>query len=716
MPFLKKATAQPSKPKAKISKAIKSALSTEYVQDSDDSEVENSDESTDTGNAVVKPRNGGDRPDKPRSLKTQSSKIPQSSAVKSTSPNGDAKDAEIDSQGGTTTDDDDDDDEVSSPPKPPMQSSTKRKRADSSPEVGKPFKKPLTNGTTHTNSSSPNAEAGANESRQSTTSEESESNDSASEDGSSESSEGEPETSAKTSLASPRKSSPIQNVAPEPPLPPYEPPPGFQSASIEIHPSSKLGDILAPSNLVGKEIWCITVPASVSIASMKEVPLQDISDGANVLSHKGADYCFVPENDGFYGKHALLLPSTTSNEYNPCKTSISKTLHVQQRVKLPNRAQLSAKPTDSTLRPTTHVKIPRQQPTGLKMRFHPFGASSDSESDIAKKNASKAAKFRKPESAKSAPKSKKRKRSEFANDSQSGTASPMRAKKSKPRHESPVITVNPSVNINSPAKPLSNSHETPQPAVNSEIPPQPAPQSILPASISKASEQIIPAETVDAASTIDRTTLTSDSKEKARRRAKDTGPDPEDKESSNPVETIPVVSGIEHSAPTAESQEKPQRRRPKKRKGPDPEDLQDSSKAQDSQLPTPGHSSPQKQSSQPQSQSQSQDLINTAQPLTAADEREDEKKETKEERKKRREEKRKKKAKAETELSKSSAQEQSQPQPQSQALLPDLTIPSLDMSHLFSFGTKTEEKGDKEVTEERKKKKRKKKKVEAEAI
>lgn len=294
-------------------------------------------------------------------------------------------------------------------------------------EHSKTITKSLTNGKHLKGSTPPKTKSGREDESEESGGEENQSNESASSDSGR---EGEPGSSAATSSPSPRKKIPAQQVVSNPNVPPYEPPAGFVAASISVQPSSKISEIFAPSNLAGKQIWHITTPASVPITSIKEIPSDSVQNGATVLSHKGADYGLVTETEAeMANNHSLLLPSMQSNGYRPCKTSVFNTLHLQQQLNLPTRAQLSAR---------THAKAPHQQPQGLKMRYQPFGASSDSDSDMADVHASKAPQFHAPETMQPKMHAKKRKHSDVEADEQTDSASPVNAKKPKSRHEAPV--------------------------------------------------------------------------------------------------------------------------------------------------------------------------------------------------------------------------------------------------------------------------------------
>ncbi|KAL9016986.1 MAG: hypothetical protein Q9185_005681 [Variospora sp. 1 TL-2023] len=177
-------------------------------------------------------------------------------------------------------------------------------------------------------------------------------------------------------------------IPPDPP-PPYDPPLGFRTATIAS--STKIRKLFTKEKLSGKQIWHITAPASVPIESIQEVPVQKVTSGASITSHKNADYGLITEADINSTEKVLLVPSSEGNVYTMTGTTIDKTLHLQQIVSLPSTAKLSGRPVKggSSL-PKTHIKAVRQQPTGLKMRYRPFGDEPQYE------GSDSAPRFRKP--------------------------------------------------------------------------------------------------------------------------------------------------------------------------------------------------------------------------------------------------------------------------------------------------------------------------------
>ena len=157
------------------------------------------------------------------------------------------------------------------------------------------------------------------------------------------------------------------------------PPPGFEAADI-TSPSSTLEDLISNSNLNGKELWHVIVPAEVPIKSIKKVSLQNVANGHSVLEHDGVHFGLQSEGTD-QGSCLLLLPSATHNQYRSTSVGVVKTLRLQQLVDLPLKSHRQDVSIDGIIAPSkVYKKSVRQQPQGLKMRYRPFGDESSSES------------------------------------------------------------------------------------------------------------------------------------------------------------------------------------------------------------------------------------------------------------------------------------------------------------------------------------------------
>lgn len=424
------------KPKAKVAKPAKttqpSLLSAEFVEDSD--------ESGDANTPSVKKPASKTAKSKPNSAKSAAPKPSPSQAKPSKKRKSPSPSPAKDTSGGESEDDGSSQDEErpakkrhlvaqdgSPTPKPkPVGVRLVPAKSSIKPSTSvKPLGQRIERGSEAAKNESNNEAGGSSE-------------DSSSGSESGKGSESESGSSDKTSLPSPRKKSPIQNSAPQKPTPTYEPPNGFESTSISIHPASKLSELLAPSNLQGKQIWHITAPEAITISLIKEVSPQNIGNGASVLEYHGAKYGLIPESEAEQASsRALLLPSTQTNNYRPSKTTIIKTLHLQQLVSLPNHAlEPAVHPNRSASSSDSYIKTPRQQPEGLRMRYRPFGVSDDSALESSPEPMPKAPEFRIPAPVNESSLARKRKRAK-SNDSSSNIGS---AVKSKKRKQSPQAT------------------------------------------------------------------------------------------------------------------------------------------------------------------------------------------------------------------------------------------------------------------------------------
>ena len=280
----------------------------------------------------------------------------------------------------------------------------------------------------------------------------------------SESSSGKESTSRssdKTSLQSPGKENSAQKGVPQQSTPSYEPPDGFEPTTISLHPASTLSDILAPSNLHGKQIWHITVPEPIPISSIKEVPLDSIRNGASIVEHHGAKYGLVPDPDAEQrSNRALLLPSIQTNNYQPSKANIVKTLHLQQLVSIPRHVTSPGNPSNRLASPSdSYRKTPRQQPEGLRTRYRPFGASDGSDVESTPEPMPKAPEFRIPDPVRESSAGKKRKRHESI-DSSSNAASTVKSKKRKKGHQATAGAIEDAVDIDAISAARSNRAES----------------------------------------------------------------------------------------------------------------------------------------------------------------------------------------------------------------------------------------------------------------
>ncbi|PVH88007.1 hypothetical protein DL98DRAFT_224718 [Cadophora sp. DSE1049] len=144
---------------------------------------------------------------------------------------------------------------------------------------------------------------------------------------------------------------------------PYQPPLGFDLASLDG--TSRASQMLKKSSLEGKQIWYFTAPASVPISSIEAMSLLDAKNGKSILTHGGDDYGFMKDSAEDTTYTRIMVPGSDTG-YKAASKAIDHVFHLQQVARDPT----TANPVKATI-PTK--KPVRQQPRGLKMRFHPIG-------------------------------------------------------------------------------------------------------------------------------------------------------------------------------------------------------------------------------------------------------------------------------------------------------------------------------------------------------
>ncbi|KAL9601012.1 MAG: hypothetical protein Q9219_002834 [cf. Caloplaca sp. 3 TL-2023] len=168
------------------------------------------------------------------------------------------------------------------------------------------------------------------------------------------------------------------SIPEEPPPPPYHPPPGFEASVIKS--SSRVHDLFIKENLRGKQVWHVTAPKSLPVTSVKEVPLSEVASGNPIISYKDANYGIAAEVDADHGRKMVLMPSPKDNCYRSAEAEIAQTLRLQEIVKLPlPSAKAKDLPNGASKLSKSHVKIVREQPAKLRMRYRPFGDDTSSE-------------------------------------------------------------------------------------------------------------------------------------------------------------------------------------------------------------------------------------------------------------------------------------------------------------------------------------------------
>ncbi|GAB7343466.1 hypothetical protein MBLNU457_1487t1 [Dothideomycetes sp. NU457] len=162
----------------------------------------------------------------------------------------------------------------------------------------------------------------------------------------------------------------------------YEPPPGYSLVDMKSNDGASIRFIIPDSDTT-KQVWHITAPAGIPLADVKSFALAKIDSKQPVFSHKGSDFSLVEDKSASAeaGSHKhVLIPAGSGKGYAPIKAPVSRTLHVQQIITLPNLSKKQANPVTGSNaagdanRPP--VRGPKPQPKGLRMRYKPPGFGS----------------------------------------------------------------------------------------------------------------------------------------------------------------------------------------------------------------------------------------------------------------------------------------------------------------------------------------------------
>jgi len=183
---------------------------------------------------------------------------------------------------------------------------------------------------------------------------------------------------------------------------PFAPPPGYKALNTKSALAKTANSLFDPSTISSKQIWHITAPSSVPLSSIKSVSLSAIQSRQTILSHDGIDYNLAEEPTN---NARVLLPSSKSDAYTAVEVPVTKTLNLQQNIRIPNLSAYQADPNTGSNAAanvrTPAISVPRPQPKGMKMRYKPPGfgdedpgliGSSEDESDSNNKQNEKSAK------------------------------------------------------------------------------------------------------------------------------------------------------------------------------------------------------------------------------------------------------------------------------------------------------------------------------------
>lgn len=168
------------------------------------------------------------------------------------------------------------------------------------------------------------------------------------------------------------------------PAPPYNPPAGYVPVD-----TSSAAHSFSRSQFEGKQIWHISAPSNVPLSSITELALDAIKTGEPILNHDGIDY-IVAEDTSSNATTTIFIPG--QDGYTPLPRSVDMTLHLQQKIMLPNLTRKQAAPeTGSNAAAnvnTAPISSVRPQPKGLKMRYRPPGFGDGDPGRIGSENES----------------------------------------------------------------------------------------------------------------------------------------------------------------------------------------------------------------------------------------------------------------------------------------------------------------------------------------
>ncbi|KAI5292192.1 hypothetical protein KEM52_006548, partial [Ascosphaera acerosa] len=139
----------------------------------------------------------------------------------------------------------------------------------------------------------------------------------------------------------------------------------------------------------GKQIWHITAPASVPLASITQLALDAVATAQPVLSHKGVQYRLREEQLGSNATKHLLVHDGAKGTYRKHPLRVVQTFHLEQILDGAVAAEVA--PTQGLI--GKYSKPVRQQPQGLRARNTPLGVRDDDASLAAADSAARAGKL-----------------------------------------------------------------------------------------------------------------------------------------------------------------------------------------------------------------------------------------------------------------------------------------------------------------------------------
>jgi hypothetical protein len=202
------------------------------------------------------------------------------------------------------------------------------------------------------------------------------------------SSGGESDESRESSGSPEKKTPTAANSIPAIPPKQFVPPPGFTSLDAENFAAQ--GALSLPT-LEGKQLWHITAPTNLPLSSVSEISLDALRSKQPLFNRDGIEYIANERLDSNIDAPSILL--ATENGYQLLDRGIDRSLHLQQKISLPNfstrQAEQNAGSSPAARVGASHISGAKPQPKGLRMRYKPPGSGpgkpgilgSDSDTD-----------------------------------------------------------------------------------------------------------------------------------------------------------------------------------------------------------------------------------------------------------------------------------------------------------------------------------------------
>lgn len=135
-------------------------------------------------------------------------------------------------------------------------------------------------------------------------------------------------------------------------------------------------NLFSPTNLASKQIWHVILPAAIPISAIKDIPMDKILRGGPALAYNGSEFGFLSNAETMQNRKHVLFPDSEHNDYRAAPKAITRSLRLQQILNLPSLGK-AAKDNASGPNAQRHVRgVVHEQPSGLKMRYVPFGDES----------------------------------------------------------------------------------------------------------------------------------------------------------------------------------------------------------------------------------------------------------------------------------------------------------------------------------------------------